>query len=129
VCCACPVIYHDFNAGTPTDFEVGCTGMTGGLAATTGMVQPTLNAQGLPALATSPPSITTTCVTSAATFGEWYTDGKDSNTIIDSIVLFDDTKGGFVNRFGANGEQWQGFQAIASVPRAMLNEMSVSQTT
>jgi fibro-slime domain-containing protein len=109
-----PVIYHDFNAGTPSDFEVTCGKVVAGLSvATTGMVQPTLNAQGLPVYSASPPVVTDTCVASAASFSEWYTDSKDSNTIVDSITLFDDGNGGFVNRFGANGEQWQGYKALA----------------
>ena len=124
-----PVVYHDFNAHTPSDFEVDCKGRAAavkdalpGTAATTGMVQSTLNAQGLPVYAAGGPASTETCVASATTFGEWYTDTKDSNAVVDSIVLFDDTKGGFVNRFGANGEQWQGFQALAAVPMGNVTE-------
>ena len=110
-----PVIYHDFDAGTPADFEVACGKVANGVSvAVTGMVQPTLNAQGLPVYATSPPPISDTCVTSAATFSEWYTDSKDSNAIVDSITLFDNGNGGFVNRWGPNGEQWQGYQALAA---------------
>jgi fibro-slime domain-containing protein len=123
-----PVIYHDFNAGTPTDFEVTCGKVLNGVSvAVTGMVQTTLNAQGLPAYATTPPSMADTCVASAASFGEWYTDSKDSNTVVDSITLFDDGNGGFVNRWGANGEQWQGFAALATTPPGSVTEMNAAQ--
>jgi len=110
-----PVIYHDFNAGTPADFEVTCGKVANGVSvAVPGMVQSTLSPQGLPVYATSPPPSSDTCVTSATTFAEWYTDSKDSNTMVDTITLFDNGNGGFVNRWGPNGEQWQGYQALAA---------------
>src|SRR5450432_3193406 len=96
-----PVIYHDFNAHTPSDFEVTCS------ATVPGIVQPKLNAQGIPALVGT--SNSAACIASTATFGEWYADSADSNAVVDSIVLFDNGNGGFVNRYGANGEQWQGY--------------------
>ena len=99
-----PVVYHDFNAGKPTDFEVSCG------TPIPGVVQPKLNDQGVPVLVGASNSMA--CIASAASFAEWYTDSADSNTVVDSIVLFDNGNGGFVNRYGAMGEQWQGYSDI-----------------
>ncbi len=99
-----PVVYHDFNAGIPSDFEVGCGEPVPGAVLTK------LNAQGVPVLAAA--SNSQACIGSAASFAKWYTDSADSNTVVDSIVLFDNGKGGFVNRYGANGEQWQGYGSV-----------------
>ena len=101
-----PVIYHDFNERTPSDFEVGC----GGDDAVKGIVLPKLNAKGVPALAAASSSVA--CIASADSFAKWYTDSADSNPVVDSLVLFDNGNGGFVNRYGANGEQWQGYGDI-----------------
>jgi len=101
-----PVVYHDFNAGTPADFEVSCA------TAVPGIVQNKLSAAGVPQLAGA--SNTAACITSSTTFGEWYKDSADSSTVVDSIVLFDNGNGGFVNRYGANGEQWQGYSTTGN---------------
>ena len=101
-----PVVYHDFNAGKPSDFEVSCGTMI------PGVVQPKLNAQGVPVLVGTSNSMA--CIGSAASFNEWYTDSADSNTVVDSLVLFDNGNGGFVNRYGAMGEQWEGYSSTAS---------------
>jgi fibro-slime domain-containing protein len=92
-----PAIFRDFSE-SHTDFEVTCkTGVKG-------IVQPSLNAQGKPVLAKSAGA----CIASADSFAQWYTDSSVSATIVGDIVLFDNGKGGFVNRWGANGEQWAG---------------------
>jgi len=96
-----PAIYHDFSLHKPSDFEVSCA------KPVPGIVQPKLNALGLPALVGA--SNAEACIASSDSFAEWYKDSPDSNTVVDSIVLFDNGKGGFVNRYGANGEQWQGY--------------------
>lgn len=99
-----PVVYHDFNEHTPSDFEVGCG------EAVAGVVQTKLNAQGLPALVGASSSVA--CIASAESFAKWYTDSADSNTVVDSLVLFDNGSGGYVNRYGAQGEQWQGYGSV-----------------
>ncbi|HEY4103826.1 MAG TPA: DUF4215 domain-containing protein [Polyangiaceae bacterium] len=115
-----PVIYHDFNAQMPSDFEVSCS------TAVTGIVQNKLNAQGLPALVGS--SNASACIASTQTFGEWYTDSADSNAVVDSIVLFDNGSGGFVNRYGKNGEQWQGYSTTGNEQWA-ANDYTTCQAT
>jgi fibro-slime domain-containing protein len=94
------VIYRDFSDAHP-DFGVGCDGPVAN------MVQPLLNAQGKPVLS-AVNGIGAACVTSAATFAQWYTDGTGRLTYPSSLVLFDNGAGGFVNRWGPNGEQWLG---------------------
>ncbi len=92
-----PAIFRDFTA-QHADFSVNCQGTT----VTENMVAATLNAQGKPepgANAGAQPQ----CMTA---LGDWYTDGAGRATIPGSIVLFDNGDGGFVNRWGPNGEQW-----------------------
>ncbi|MEI9940634.1 MAG: DUF4215 domain-containing protein [Pseudomonadota bacterium] len=99
-----PVVYHDFKQGTPSDFQVTCGDPIKGL------VKTQLSDDGVPVLvsATGNP---TACIASADSFAEWYRDSKDSNTVVDSLLLFDNGNGGFVNRYGAMGEQWEGYSS------------------
>jgi fibro-slime domain-containing protein len=101
-----PVIYRDFNEAH-TDFGVGCS------LPVMNVVQPMLNAQGKPVLAGA--SAPTACITSAASFAEWYTAGPNRATIPSSLVLYANNRGGFVNRWGPNGEPWEG-QVIGTQP-------------
>jgi len=101
------VIYRDFNESHP-DFGVTCDGLM------RGVVQPALNAQGKPVLAGN--SNGAACITSAASFAEWYTDGAGRATYPSSLVLYNNGTGGFVNRWGPNGEQWVGQASITTAP-------------
>ena len=92
-----PVVFRDFD-GSHTDFEVDCKGSNGGVDATPGLVEPTLT-DGHP-VATA--AATEECISN---LGDWYTDTVAS-PIVSELVLFDNGNGGFVNRYGANGEQW-----------------------
>jgi fibro-slime domain-containing protein len=92
-----PVVYRDFAESHP-DFQVGCGEHVAGL------VQNTLNAQGKPVLIAGGPA----CIESPSTFAEWYTSNKNNATIPGTLALYEDGKGGYVNRYGPNGEQWQG---------------------
>ncbi len=92
-----PVIYRDFQE-SHADFQVDCKGMMNGEVATPGLVQTTL-VDGKPAPTAAAAA---SCVTA---LGEWYTDTV-ATPVGSDIVLFDDGNGGYVNRYGANGEQW-----------------------
>jgi fibro-slime domain-containing protein len=92
-----PVIYRDFNADHP-DFEVGCGQLV------TGVVRNELNAEGKPVLANG----SAACIESASSFGEWYTSSTKNATIPGELVLYENGMGGFVNRYGPDGEQWPG---------------------
>ncbi len=98
-----PALFRDFNAaaspGGHPDFQVSC----GGQVIAPGLLKPDLNADGKPELAAASND---QCITSAESFGQWYTDSKFSVPIVGSIVLFDNGAGGFVNRYGATGEKW-----------------------
>jgi fibro-slime domain-containing protein len=89
-----PAVFRDFTA-THEDFRCG------------GATQPpsidtSLDANGKPVLLSGNPG----CIASAESFGDWYTEQPDNVTIPSSLVLFADGSGGYVNRFGANGERW-----------------------
>lgn len=97
-----PIIFRDFDVSHP-DFnpptepgEDPCDGITEGLAAAT------LNPAGKPTLAGSSP-----CVSSADSYAQWYGDSAgDYSTIVSRIMLYPNGRGGYVNRFGANGESY-----------------------
>ncbi len=92
-----PVVYRDFDE-QHADFEVTCRGADGGLAAETGMVE-TMLAEGKPVAAAGAADA---CITQ---LDQWYSD-SGSPAIVRDMVLFDNGDGGFVNRYGENGEQW-----------------------
>ncbi|RYZ01691.1 MAG: DUF4215 domain-containing protein [Myxococcales bacterium] len=98
-----PALYRDFNArdsanGHP-DFQVAC----GGEQVTTGLVKPQLDASGKPQLVNPGAQ----CITSEASFEQWYSDSDKSKAVVGDVVLFKKAVGtGFVNRWGAMGEQW-----------------------
>jgi len=92
-----PAIYRDF-AAAHADFEVDCKGQADGLEAATGLVNTTLT-DGVP---TATAKAGAQCITK---LGDWYSDAG-SPAIVRDLVLFDNGKGGYVNRFGPMGEQW-----------------------
>jgi fibro-slime domain-containing protein len=96
-----PIVYRDFLQAH-IDFEPGVMGKT---TATTGLVGALLDAQDKPTfagVAGGPAGIST-----AATFAQWYRDVTGVNhTTASKLTLWSNGLGAFVNRFGANGEQW-----------------------
>ncbi len=95
-----PVVYRDFRASHP-DFEPGALGET---EAVEGLVKGTLSADGKPVFDGDPGD---GFITSASTFAEWFTDVPSKNgTIIDHLTLYRTSADSYVNRYGANGEQW-----------------------
>jgi fibro-slime domain-containing protein len=99
-----PAIFRDFNASHP-DFQVGCGTLT------LGVVQSTLGPNGTPVLADG----SAACIESASSFAEWYSTSPKNSTIIGEIVLYEKAGGGFVNRYGPNGEPWTGPQVFSNV--------------
>lgn len=93
-----PVIFRDFDE-SHSDFAVDCKGSDGGLEATPGLVEPTLTNGKPVATALAPEE----CISN---LGDWYTNTV-AQPIVGSLVLFDNGNGGFVNRYGENGEQWK----------------------
>jgi fibro-slime domain-containing protein len=95
-----PMVYRDFRAKNPADFEPGAAGLTKAL---TGMVQADLDADGKPVYTGITGAYTTT-----GTFAEWYRDTPGVNhTTSGKLTLFGDGAGTYANRYGPNGEQWQ----------------------
>jgi fibro-slime domain-containing protein len=95
-----PIVYRDFRAHNPADFEPGAIGHT---TALTGMVQADLDANGKPVF-----TGITGAYTTAATFAEWYRDTPGVNhTTAGKLPLYGDGAGTYANRYGPNGEQWQ----------------------
>jgi fibro-slime domain-containing protein len=98
-----PVIYRDFRFHNPSDFEPAGNGCDG---ACTGVVENDLDKDGKPVYT----GITTAGLTieSKATFAEWYRSTPAVNDPTASkLALWKNSKGSYVNRYGANGEQWQ----------------------
>jgi fibro-slime domain-containing protein len=104
-----PVVFRDFNASTAPgghpDFQPGVDS----LGVLQGLVQPDLDADGKPVLS-STASPTNGFMHGQDAFAEWYRDGAPSSgPIPGEVVLWDDGAGGYVNRWGKNGEQWVGY--------------------
>jgi fibro-slime domain-containing protein len=98
-----PVIYRDFRYGSPSDFEPGVNGPT---AETVGVVEANLDKDGKPVFT----GLTGLGVhiESKSTFEKWYrtTDGANHATA-GKLALWRLSSGAYVNRYGANGEQWK----------------------
>src|SRR5262245_6222491 len=95
-----PAVFRDFRARMPTDFEPSASGR---MAALTGMVQAMLDTDGKPVYV----NVADSLVTSATTFSQWYRDTSGVNhTTAGTLTLWSNGKGQYVNRYGANGEQW-----------------------
>src|SRR4029077_17850152 len=91
-----PIVYRDFRAHNPADFEPAVTGLT---TALTGMVQPDLDASGKPVF-----TGITGALTTATTFAQWYRDTPGVNhTTFGRLTLFGNGAGAYANRYGRNG--------------------------
>jgi fibro-slime domain-containing protein len=99
-----PAIFRDFDV-SHSDFGVSCDGLV------TGIVANMLSASGTPVLANG----SSACIQSASSFNEWYTSNADNATIVGDLALYDNGHGGFVNRYGPNGEQWAGPKMYTNV--------------
>src|SRR5664279_1501070 len=96
-----PVVYRDFKFRNPTDFEAGVTGSYNPL---TGIVKDALNDKGKPVYTGN---VATAHIASTDSFSQWYTDVSTVNhSTAAKMTLWNDGKGNYVNRYGANGEQW-----------------------
>lgn len=88
---------------------------------TTGLVQTTLGPNGKPQLvgatgtqkctARATETLTKMSYVGITQFDNWFTDGPHVVTVPDTLVLFDNGAGGFVNRFTAEGDRFPGYEA------------------
>lgn len=94
-------VFRDFNSyGDPQgDFS-------GGGDLIEGLVEPLLDAAAKPAAVTDVNGVSGGSIASPESFARWYRDTADSETKVGTLVLFDNGEGGYVNRWGAAGEQW-----------------------
>jgi fibro-slime domain-containing protein len=88
-----PVVFRDFTSAH-VDFHCGGATSRPGIA--------TKLTNGKPQLLDG----STGCISSATSFAEWYTTNEQNRVIASSLLLFDNGAGGFVNRYGKNGERW-----------------------
>ena len=99
-----PMVARDFHSGG--DFEPSAMGQN---AAVTGLVQSSLDSDGKPqATSKVAPSSAGGYINSSSTFSQWYRDSSSVNyKLATTLTLYDNGNGGYVNRYGANGEKWQ----------------------
>jgi fibro-slime domain-containing protein len=98
-----PVIYRDFRYHTPPEFEASIFGQDSPFL---GIVENDLDADGKPVYTGIGGASN---ITNAETFAQWYRDVPSVNHATASkLALWDNGEGGYVNRFGPNGEQWHG---------------------
>jgi len=96
-----PIVFRDFNESHPDFWPAYKEGDMDGHAP--GIVTNKLDANGKPVYQASPEL---SHVTSADTFNEWYNTSANNAQIVGNIMLYANGQGGFVNRYGANGEQY-----------------------
>lgn len=94
-----PVIFRDFSAAHPDFGDHACNELAP-LA-----VASQLDALGRPTLSGGASS-QRACLSNATNFGQWYTESDQSVTLVDELLLFDNGAGGYVNRYGAQGERF-----------------------
>jgi len=100
-----PAIFRDFSDNDP-DFgwppESTTCGIPEGKPIVPGIAKGLLDAEGRPVLGIAPPEA---CIESTQSFGRWFRDNTGTVKLVGNLVLFDNGKGGYVNRFGKNGEK------------------------
>jgi fibro-slime domain-containing protein len=118
-----PITYRDFLLGG--DFHDGS--IVGSNGAVTGLVQGTVDSEGKPVFAGTAGA---GHITSADTFKQWYRDVPGTNTTyVSRLTLYNNGKGGFVNRWGAAGEQWNLTETAyycGNVGEAMLDAAGIA---
>jgi fibro-slime domain-containing protein len=104
-----PAVFRDFGESHPDFGEVDTRstpkqpcGLEEGDPIQPGIAAAMLDAEGRPVLDTAPPLA---CIQSAQSFGSWFRDGEGVVRVVGDVLLFDNGEGGYVNRFGKNGEK------------------------
>ncbi len=98
-----PVIYRDFRALRPSDFE---SSLEGGAGAVPGIVEDTLDDEGKPVFTGSTEQ--GVAIESQETFAQWYrTVDQVNQASASKLALWQNSQGSYVNRYGDKGEQWK----------------------
>ncbi len=71
-----------------------------------GLVERFLDNDGKPAAVSDVNSISSGTIASPESFARWYRNSPTIEAKVGSILLFDNGRGGYVNRWGKEGEQW-----------------------
>lgn len=104
-----PVLLRDF-ANIQADF-----GNNSCNARAAGAVGTFLDPAGRPTLGAGS-QVTEACLSTPENFAQWFTNSADRPTLARELTLFDDGVGGYVNRFGAEGQQFQSSGAYDGTP-------------
>jgi len=101
-----PAIYRDFSDqdpdfGWPSYPDTTC-GIAEGKPIIPGIAKDQLDAEGRPVLGKAPANA---CIESMQSFGRWFRDNTGTVKVVGDLVLYDNGNGGYVNRFGKNGEK------------------------
>ncbi len=92
-----PIIYRDFSE-KHSDFGVQCATIERGIP------QSLLSDDRKPVLSAN--TYEDACIGTAASYAEWYTKASTNEEVVDTINLYKNTSGGYVNRYGADGEPY-----------------------
>jgi fibro-slime domain-containing protein len=100
-----PAVFRDFPANHPDFLDAACSTLV------VGAVANELNASGRPSLSGAP-AVQQACLSNEQNFQQWYTDVPGTNvSVVGELLLFDNGEGGYVNRYGAQGEQFTAIRA------------------
>lgn len=103
-------VFRDFS-GTHVDFgDHTCSGVA------QGAVEDNLDSEGRPVYREGATTPVDPCLSTAQNFSEWYRDGDYNLRVEKDLVLYADGNGGFVNRYGPNGEPFQAVEGGQSYP-------------
>jgi fibro-slime domain-containing protein len=122
-----PAIFRDFSDkdadfGWPVYPDVSC-GILEGSPIVPGIAQDRLDAEGRPVFGKAPKEA---CIESAQTFARWFRDNGTAVRVVGDVVLFDNGSGGYVNRFGQNGEK---LVTTVAPPKGQPQEQQVPNAT
>lgn len=94
-----PVLFRDFASTQPDFGNNSCNARAAGAVGTF------LNPAGRPTLSAGS-QVTEACLSTPENFSQWFSNSAERPTLARELTLFDDGIGGFVNRFGPEGQQF-----------------------
>jgi fibro-slime domain-containing protein len=94
-------VFRDFSSYGDPEGDFG-----GGGDMIQNLLEPVLDADGKPRAVLDVNALSLGSIASPESFARWYRDTEDSVTKVGSLVLFDNGRGGYVNRWKETGEQW-----------------------